>query len=687
MNKKNLGFVFCVVGVSFTADLAASDYGTTGLIDTPTARMQQDGVFAVTGAWDGLHKSYMFTYQATPWLEGTFRYTGFNDFFYWDRNYEVKALLWQEQYLLPQVAVGIRDAVGTGVFGSEYLVASKAIGRWDATLGVAWGRLAGDGVVSNPLGSVMDRFKERTSDTGVGGELSFGDFFSGPDIGFFGGASYDFENWPLRAIIEYNADNYDFNNRGSREYVPSSPISYGVSWEALPGITLTLSHQHGDEVGLAFRAALDTKAVPERPTPPVFVSSLDLPVNALPNQIRKTHWYDTLLYDVERSGLLLVNGRLSEDGRQAQLTVGNASYPLWADAVARHVALADLHLPPSVQTLHLVLEDGGHRLSKVVVPRPSAMKDSSKDTLARRVRILPGDTLGTPSNQTDFTTNKVHFTVDLNNRLQLFDPDDPARYQVYVDIGAEYALTNHWAIKAKYGVDITNNFDESNRKNSDSVLPRVRSDIVRYLTEGETGLDMLMVEGRDSINSRMHYRVFGGVLEEMYSGVGGELLYWPHQSRLAAGVSLAYAKQRDYDKSFKHLDYQVLTGFVSAYWASPFYNADVAIHAGRYLAKDLGATLEVRRTFENGWQIGVWATLTDVPFDEFGEGSFDKGFYFKIPLDGLFGRSTRGAYSTRMRPIQRDGGQRLENHSGNLFWDQREVRYDALLNAGERLLP
>ena len=58
----------------------ASDYGTTGLIDTPTARMQNDGTFAVTGAWDGLHKSYMFTYQVTPWLEGTFRYTGFNDF-------------------------------------------------------------------------------------------------------------------------------------------------------------------------------------------------------------------------------------------------------------------------------------------------------------------------------------------------------------------------------------------------------------------------------------------------------------------------------------------------------------------------------------------------------------------------------------------------------------------------------
>jgi hypothetical protein len=85
--------------------------------------------------------------------------------------------------------------------------------------------------------------------------------------------------------------------------------------------------------------------------------------------------------------------------------------------------------------------------------------------------------------------------------------------------------------------------------------------------------------------------------------------------------------------------------------------------------------------------VGVWATLTDVPFEEFGEGSFDKGFFFKIPFNGLFGNDSRSAYSTRMRPIQRDGGQRLENHSGNLFWDLREARYDALLDANERLLP
>ena len=149
---------------------------------------------------------------------------------------------------------------------------------------------------------------------------------------------------------------------------------------------------------------------------------------------------------------------------------------------------------------------------------------------------------------------------------------------------------------------------------------------------------------------------------------------------------MAYVKQRDFDRRFELLDYDVVTGHVSAYWASPFYNYDVAIHAGRYLAKDLGATFEARRTFRNGWQVGVWASLTDVPFEDFGEGSFDKGLFFQVPLDGLFGGKTRGTFATRMRPIQRDGGQRLDGFSADIFWDLRAARFDAF-TPDERLMP
>jgi hypothetical protein len=50
----------------------ASDFGTTGLIDIPTARMSSDGALTTTAAIQSRTKAYAITYQATPWLEGTF---------------------------------------------------------------------------------------------------------------------------------------------------------------------------------------------------------------------------------------------------------------------------------------------------------------------------------------------------------------------------------------------------------------------------------------------------------------------------------------------------------------------------------------------------------------------------------------------------------------------------------------
>ncbi len=511
-------------------------------------------------------------------------------------------------------------------------------------------------------------------------------FFSGKKAGLFGGVSYQSESLPLSVMLEYNPDQYDFehSNGGLR---PKSPLSAAIKWNAAPGLSLTLSRQHEQEWGIELSAALDTKSAPPRRSTPQFTSSLDFSADALPEVLNRRDWYDMLLFDAERSGLLLLEASIEDNSHTATLVIGNSDYAVWADAIAKMSVLADLHTPSSVNTFRFVIEEEGHRLQSIQIRRPSLAYGQNKQLRERQISISPAYHLTTPQRKTKFAQNKLFFDVNLATRLQLFDPDDPARYQVYANIEAGLVLPKSWVLRSAYGVDITNNFDESNRQTSDSILPHVRSDIVKYLIEGDTGLDSLYLEKRGSAHKGLHYRVFGGVLEEMYSGVGGELLYQPFQSRLAYGFSANWVRQRGYEKTFKHLDYQTTTAFASVYWASPFYNFDVAVHAGRYLAKDLGATLEVRRSFNNGWMVGLWATITDVPFEDFGEGSFDKGMYFKIPFDALLGRNTRGSYSTRVRPIQRDGGQRLDNFSGNIWWDTRNARYDAFSDLTQRMFP
>lgn len=67
----------------------------------------------------------------------------------------------------------------------------------------------------------------------------------------------------------------------------------------------------------------------------------------------------------------------------------------------------------------------------------------------------------------------------------------------------------------------------------------------------------------------------------------------------------------------------------------------VTLQAGRYLAKDLGATLRVSRSFSNGSSMGAFATKTNVSAAQFGEGSFNKGMFWSVPFDAFMTRCSR----------------------------------------------
>ncbi len=662
----------------------ASDYGTTGLIDIPTARMRFDGDFTSTAAIQSSINAYAVSYQAFPWLEATFRYSGtanaansaYTGYRYYDRNYEAKIKLWDESYYIPQVAIGIRDLVGTGKFGSEYLVANKKFDNFDFTLGLGWGRLAGNGDFSNPLKQLDASFASRTQDTGVGGEVSYKSFFSGERVGLFGGLSYRFNDLPVTAMVEYNPDQYEWEqSRGG--FKPESPISYGLTWHALPGIDITLSHQHGQELGVALQATLSSSAPLPKPRESSFISAVDIPDEELPKGISKKRWYDMLLYDVERSGAFIISANIDKPRRTAEIVIANKDYAYLPDAIDRIHQFAEQHLPAYVQYVEYTIEEQGHLVSNVRMPRVSKSLVKDRATVKDNGYVASAKMPNPRSRKTNFVRDKITTEVSLDNRLMLFDPNNPLAYQFYAKLGTKIELPKRVQLHAAYALDLYNNFEGMNRV-SNSVLPHVRSDSLRYMQEGKNGLEYLFLDKRGTLSPDLHYRAYGGVLETMYSGVGGELLYNPYRSRLAFGLSGNWVKQRDYDRSFSHLDYTTTTGFASLYWATPFYNYDAAVHVGQYLAKDVGATFEIRRTFNNGWMVGMWATLTDVPFDQFGEGSFDKGFFFRIPLANIFGSKTKSAITSRIRPIQRDGGARLEGFSGNIWWDIRDARFDVL---------
>jgi len=87
----------------------------------------------------------------------------------------------------------------------------------------------------------------------------------------------------------------------------------------------------------------------------------------------------------------------------------------------------------------------------------------------------------------------------------------------------------------------------------------------------------------------------------------------------------------------------------------------LTLRGGRFLAKDSGFNIDFSRRFKSGLRMGAFFALTDISEEEFGEGSFDKGFYFHIPLEIFLGNYSTRNYENGIRPITRDGAAMLNN--------------------------
>jgi hypothetical protein len=331
-----------------------------------------------------------------------------------------------------------------------------------------------------------------------------------------------------------------------------------------------------------------------------------------------------------------------------------------------------------------VLNEKGYRAAIINYRRANLSNDFIKNNLDQ-IKIIAPNTITDPSNITEVLTPYTNINYNLAARFQLFDPDLPLKHQLYLKIDTSTNITQNWNLFGSFAINIDNNFDLV--RGASSSLEHVRTDINKYLVEGGSGIESLYLERYSSMNNKVYYRIYAGILEQMYSGIGFELLYQPYMSRLAVGATINKVRKRGYKRDFELLDYDTTTGFVSIFYASPFYNFDLAIHFGRYLAKDRGRTIEIRRTFDNGFAVGAFATSTNVSALEFGEGSFDKGLFFKIPFQALSLQNTKASFSSLIRSVQRDGGQKLDDFTGRLWHDLRNVRYDNLNNNKDRMLP
>ena len=251
----------------------------------------------------------------------------------------------------------------------------------------------------------------------------------------------------------------------------------------------------------------------------------------------------------------------------------------------------------------------------------------------------------------------------------LNDPDGIFKYDLGAQATAKLHVKGGLWLEGAVGASILENVSDLKRP-SNSALPHVRSDLAQYRQASRFKLDRLLVNQYLQPAERVYARLSGGLYEEMYGGVGGQVLYLAPGGRWAFDLSVDELRQRDY-KGTGFFPYRVLTALGAAHYRVPGLSGVTAtVRAGRFLAGDTGARLELSRTFKSGIEVGVWYTRTNGN-DITSPGSpghpyFDKGVFVNIPLGTMFTRDNGAMAGFALAPWNRDVGQMVAS-PGDLY--------------------
>ena len=689
--KLGWGCVYLSVYASTTISIAhAQVISQTQIITSPSAAHNRDGQIEFSLEADQWGDHAQLDYQVTPWLNLGVNYSNTYSNSLASYAYHANAQIVSQTDLLPAIAIGVEDFTGQANIQSRYVKASKNIDNWRVDLGVASGQ--------DP--NSLD--------------------------GVFAGVQYTLEDYPvvLRAQYIDDAPLYGTNlstsssvNSGAtlnssqiqNQFQNSSPSRHNqwavqASWQFTPGIALKLTHGDDNSVGFGITVALDTKRPPARY---VAQSRPDLSKVAKPNKPatsqgsldHTTPQWQADLRDALQHIDISVHGIVQDDPR-LQIVLSQTAYPYWPDAINQAHSVLLESIPVGIHHIDYVIKLDGHpvyRVSRDVI-RGAGLAKFVTETPPRALTQKMLD-----SYKLDWQPTLPDITLGIAHQGWL-NPQNKMSQLVQARIDVDWEFAPGWSMTQQTQLDLAERWELRDTYLSNQ-QPAMLTPEIKRLVNNDVHLSQLMLRYKGSKISTLYdeqvqydYQLFAGMIDNQWAGIGANVLYQPWQSRVSVGVSLAQLTARDTDSLLGLADSTVsnvynsdidspTVALGSVYWASPFYDLDVALHAGRFVNQDTGAKLQIRRTFDNGWQFGIWAARTKHDVNSNAQISSSQnnitetqqGLTLSIPLDNLFSRATRYSgktyFTSRINQLDNTQGVMLDSVTEDRWWQLRAARY------------
>jgi len=626
------------VGQDVTATYSL--FGTPGLLEMPTAQSAPEHALAGTVSYTEGFTRATLTFQINKRLSASFRYANVDLFEdppasgtdgNVERGFDLQYRFNNESTYVPAVAVGLRDFLTPGRLQSEYIVASKSFGdNLIVTAGIGWGALGSRDGFDNPLGN---DFADRPvfDVTEPDGQLGSDAWFQG-DAAIFGGLEYQInDRWGIKA--EYSTIAYP--EQANAVAVPvSSPYNYGLTYRPRPGVQLGLSYLYGTQLGLSGSFELNPNdranaSGLDKAPPPVKVRAADTLAaqswnrDALPEPALRTALRGLL--ELER--ITLTSVELTDT--TARVRYVNNRYRSEAQAAGRVARMMTQIMPPSINTFILESERRGIPVSAITISRRDLeqLENRAGGTAAMLDRTGFGDAGGNDGLK-PVKRDSSPFAWGLGPyfRINPFTSDGSVNVDFGLRLQGVYRIRPNLVLSGAIEQDLLEPEDDPTGAERTPAIQNVRSDGSLYGNDGVPVLQSLTLTHFSRPGTDLYGRLSVGYLERMFGGVSSELLWKPVDSNLGLGIELNQVAQRDSDMrfGFDEFDYDVTTGHVSAYYdLGNGYHTQLDV--GRYLAGDWGATLSIDREFDNGWVIGGYVTQTEISYEDFGNGSYNKG--------------------------------------------------------------
>ncbi len=566
-----------------------------------------------------------------------------------DTAVDLKFKLFNETQHTPEIALGLQSALGKKRQSGEFLSASKRYNNFDFTAGIGWGRYGTAGHIDNPLKIISKSFgKDRNLQSNRNSTPE--NWFSGEKIGLFGGIEYFLPVKGLSLKLDYGTDRYTAEKKESQTFNAPSPWGIGLSYTPVKWMNAGFGIQGKDKI----TARLNIKANPK---------------NWGYHQNKQANNEDTT------KNTVLNLDKIYTQENTIHITSSlpnNISSPLHIRNLIKHVEKTYKEEIKETKQYAITLKNSKIRGKTLYIPRqdhsiPSKSTeeiwnileyDKKNNKITNKARFLA---------QKGLKTRQI-FSLELENQISPTEEQTEILYRSSILASVSDLPFLNTINGATIRLNIAGNNEEIDQFIPANTSP-VRSDISNFSSEA-IGLENAYIGLTHNIAQQLYFLALAGYIEELYAGIGGEILYRPYSSRIALGVEAWRTSKRKSDTFLNTglTSNLSTTAFANLWYDIPKYDITANIRAGRYLAGDAGVIMGLQKNFKNGAAIEAKIALSNArEVNIFGDDlTTFHSINFTLPFHTIPHINASTQITTKIQPFARDIAQTL-NPPINLY--------------------